>query len=334
MERAIFIGERSDGLAAIGMLVSGCGAEQQGWARGREGGQGGRTLGLPAGRPSAQPITSVSRPDAPLSGSAPPPQPLSLPQRDLDEWERRLETSATVWRSKGRPQQRGPRSDISVVWAARAPLLETWLHPSQCKETLFPTCSEVFIKSHNLCPQNLHLFCAKLKTGSAVLHCLTRACCEGYCVIVNNAPLCLECFSGPTDANIFVFWFRALLFIIRPHKKSRELKEQKKTKTGKQKVQQLKKNRKPKQENKAVKQSQYLFPVHFHSHLYFIAPKRFLVLVKVTLYPGRLCSFWMTVREPRGCTRNRSVLIWWKPGLLKDVHSSSKTWNTGVWKLK
>lgn len=144
-----------------------------------------------------------------------------------------------------------------------------------------------------MCPQILHLFCAKLKTGSAVLHCLTRARCEGCGVIVNNAPLCLECCSGPTDANIFVFWLctlRALLFIIRPHKKSWELKEQKKTKTGKQKVQQLKENRKPKQENKAMKQWQYLFPVHLHSHLYFIAPKRFLVLVKVTLYPGRLRS--------------------------------------------
>lgn len=30
MGQAIFIGERSDGLAAIGMLVSGCGAAQQG----------------------------------------------------------------------------------------------------------------------------------------------------------------------------------------------------------------------------------------------------------------------------------------------------------------
>lgn len=57
-----------------------------------------------------------------------------------------------------------------------------------------------------------------------------------------------------------------------------------------------------------MKQSQYLFPVHFHCHLYFIAPKRFLVLVKVILYPGRLRSFWMTVREPQWCRRNRSVL--------------------------
>lgn len=327
MGRAIFIGEHSDGLTAIGTLVSGCGAEQQGRARGREGGQGGPTLGLPHGRPSAQPITSVSRPDAP------PPQPPSLLQRELEEWER------GGW--KHLPLCGGARDDPSSEAPDRA---SRWCGQQQrhywdrtssvTMQTRFPMCGKVSIRSHNLCPQILHVFCAKLKSGSAVLHCLTRACCEGYCVIVNNAPLCLECFSGPTDANIFVFWFCTLLFIIRPHKKSRELKEQKKTKTGKQKVQQLKEKRKPKQGNKATKQSQYLFPVHFHSHLYFIAPKRLLVLVKVTLHPGRLRCFWMTVGEPQWCTRNRSVLIRWKPGLLKDVHSSSKTWNTRVWKLK
>lgn len=296
MGRAIFIGERSYGLAAIGMLVSGRGAEQQGWARGREGGRGGWTLGLPRGRPSAQPITSGSRPDARLSAAVLATERTGWARR------RRVETSATVWRSKGRSQQWGPRSDISVVWAAWAPLFGPDFICHNAEAFFFPTCSKVFIRSHNLCPQILRLFCAKLKTGSAVLHCLTRARCEGCGVIVNNAPLCLECCSGPTDANIFVFWLctlRALLFIIRPHKKSWELKEQKKTKTGKQKVQQLKENRKPKQENKAMKQWQYLFPVHLHSHLYFIAPKRFLVLVKVTLYPGRLRSSWMTVREPQ-----------------------------------
>lgn len=319
MGRAIFIGERSDGLAAIGMLVSGRGAEQQGWARGREGGQGGRTLGLPHGRPSAQPITPGVRPDAPLSATV------------LAGWKH----LPLCGGARDGPSSEAPDQASRGCGQHERHSLD--LTSSVTMQRLFPMCSKVFIRSHNLCPQILHLFCAKLKTGSAVLHGLTRACCEGYCVIVNNAPLCLGCFSGPTDANIFVFWFctlRALLFIIRPHKKSWELKEQKKTKTGKQKVQQLKQNRKPKQENKAMKQSQYLFPEHFHSHLYFIAPKRFLVLVKVSLYPGRLRSLWMTVREPQWCTRNRSALIRWKPGLLKDAHSSSKTWNTRVWKLK
>lgn len=88
MGRAIFIGERSDGLAAIGMLVSECGAEQQEWARGREGGQGGRTLSLPHGHPSAQPISSVSQPDALLSASVLPPQPLPLPQKQLGKQSR------------------------------------------------------------------------------------------------------------------------------------------------------------------------------------------------------------------------------------------------------
>lgn len=242
MGRAIFIGERSDRLAAIGMLVSECGAEQQERARGGEGGQGGRTLSLPHGHPSAQPISSVSQPDAPLSASALPPQPLPLPQKQLGK--RRVETSATVCICKRWTEwcSSEDHNQISKCGQHERP----FFGPDFTKARPFLICSKVFIRSHNLRPPILHLFCTKLKTLSAVLHCLTRACCKGYCVIVNNAPLCLDCFSGPTDANIFMFWFctlRTLLFIIRPHNKSLELKEQKKTKTGKQKVQQPKENR-------------------------------------------------------------------------------------------
>lgn len=40
-----------------------------------------------------------------------------------------------------------------------------------------------------------------------------------------------------------------------------------------------------------MEELQHLFPVHFDSHLYFIAPKRILVLEKVNLNPGRLYFF-------------------------------------------
>lgn len=102
----------------------------------------------------------------------------------------------------------------------------------------------------------------------------------------------MENFSRPTAANIFVFWFYtfyAVLFIILPHNNSQELKEQKKTKTKKQKVQEQKTTKNTKQGNKTLEQSQYLFPLHFHSHLYFIMPVRIPVLVKVNLNPGLLC---------------------------------------------
>lgn len=103
--------------------------------------------------------------------------------------------------------------------------------------------------------------------------------------------LCVVFFNRPTAANIFVFWFHRLyapLFIILPHSNSQELKEQKKTKTRKTKSTRTKENKKKntKQENKTLEQSQYLFPLHFHSHLYFIIPERIFMLVKVNLNPG------------------------------------------------
>lgn len=178
--------------------------------------------------------------------------------------QRRVETSATVyiWKRWTEWCSSVDHNQMSKCGQHECP----FFGPDFAKERPFLICSKVFIRSHDLRPPILHLFCAKLKTLSVVLHRLTRACCKGYCVIVHNAPLCLDCFSGPMDANIFVFWFctlRTLLFIIRPHNKSLELKEQKKTKTGKQKAQQPKENRNTKQENKAMKQLQYLFPVHF-----------------------------------------------------------------------
>lgn len=61
-----------------------------GASRGLVGGKGGRTLNLPHCQLSALPISSVRQPDAPLSASVPPHQPLPLPQRGrtgwVDEW--------------------------------------------------------------------------------------------------------------------------------------------------------------------------------------------------------------------------------------------------------
>lgn len=110
---------------------------------------------------------------------------------------------------------------------------------------------------------------------------------------------CALFFNRPTAANIFVFWFHRLyapLFIILPHSNSQELKEQKETKTRKTKSTRTKgsqKNKKEiqKQENKTLEQSQYLFPLHFHSHLYFIIPERIFMLVKVNLNPGLVHFF-------------------------------------------
>lgn len=115
MGRAIFIGEHSDGFTAIGMLVSGRGAEQQGWARGREGGQGGRRLGLPHGRPSAQPIT-------PLHRHCPCYRENWMSERD--GWKH-----LPLWRS----QQWGPQLRHLGGVGRMSPIIWTWLHLSQCK---------------------------------------------------------------------------------------------------------------------------------------------------------------------------------------------------------
>lgn len=149
--------------------------------------------------------------------------------------------------------------------------------------------------------------------------------------IVNNVPLCAcvcvclrgctrACalfFNRPTAANIFVFWFHRLyapLFIILPHSNSQELKEQKETKTRKTKSTRTKGNQKnkkeiQKQENKTLEQSQYLFPLHFHSHLYFIIPERIFMLVKVNLNPGLVHFFSrLDARHFQHCSRHRQLL--------------------------
>lgn len=120
-------------------------------------------------------------------------------------------------------------------------------------------------------------------------------------------------FSRPTAANIFVFWFHRLyapLFIILPHSNSQELKEQKETKTRKTKSTRTKENQKnTKQENKTLEQSQYLFPLHFHSHLYFIIPERIFMLVKVNLNPGLVHFFSrLDVRRFQQCSIHSRLL--------------------------